>query len=341
MSLLRDLGYTNVSHYPGGLTEWLAFEPPADAGLKPRATSHPAARAASHPAARATAGPVVIHRTPHVAQRFSAASLSSRFVDALADRSVGALFRLWIEIVLGCGVAYWLMAWASPRVALMSNGAPVASGLGGFLTALYFSAVTATSVGYGDVVPIGAARVLAVCEGTAGLILFGCVVSKFVSRRQDQLIGEIHRIAFEDRLGRVRTNLLLVRTELQATARLCNAQDIPPVEALRRVESAAMVFVGELHAVHDLLYRPQDTPEESVLEAILAGLASVFREFNELLSCVQAQRAERPPALTTSVQTMSRLAREICGDCVPREFAPALRTWMDQIQRMAGEVEQI
>ena len=38
---------------------------------------------------------------------------------------------------------------------------------------------------------------------------------------------------------------------------------------------------------------------------------------------------------------MSRLAREICGDCVPREFAPALRTWMDQIQRMAGEVEQI
>ena len=102
-----------------------------------------------------------------------------------------------------------------------------------------------------------------------------------------------------------------------------------------------MVFVGELHAVHDLLYRPQDTPEEAVLEAILAGLASVFREFNELLACVQAQRAERPPALSASVKTMSRLAREICGDCVPREFAPALRTWMDQIQRMAAEVEQI
>ena len=26
---------------------------------------------------------------------------------------------------------------------------------------------------------------------------------------------------------------------------------------------------------------------------------------------------------------------------VPREYAPALRTWMDQIQRMAGDVEQI
>jgi hypothetical protein len=38
---------------------------------------------------------------------------------------------------------------------------------------------------------------------------------------------------------------------------------------------------------------------------------------------------------------MSRLAREICGDCVPQQFAQPLRTWMDQIQRMASEVEQI
>jgi hypothetical protein len=267
--------------------------------------------------------------------------LSVRFVDALADRPVGALFRLWIEIVIGCAVAYWALAAASPGFALMSNGAPIASGARGLVAALYFSAVTATSIGYGDIVPSGAARVLAVAEGIAGLILFGCVVSKFVSRRQDQLIGEIHRIAFEDRLGRVRTNLLLVRTELQVTARLCEGQEIPPPEAVARVEGAAMVFVGELRAVHDLLYRPQETPDEAVLEAILAGLTSVFREFNELLSCVEAKGAVRPPALAASVKDASRLAREICGDCVPREFAPALRSWMDQIQRMAAEVEQI
>ncbi len=227
---------------------------------------------------------------------------STAFVNALADRSVEQLFRLWLEIVIGCGLAYWLLATMWPRFALMTSGGPVPQGLRGLLPALYFSAVTATSIGYGDIVPTGASRVLAVGEGIAGLILFGCVVSKFVSRRQEELIGQIHRIAFEDRLGRVRTNLLLVRTELQATARLCEGRDIPPPEAVARVESAAMVFVGELHAVHDLLYRPQETPEEAVLEAILAGLASVFREFNELLSCVQAQRAERPPGLVRQRQ---------------------------------------
>jgi potassium channel LctB len=340
VSLLRELGYTNVSHYPGGLMEWLEFNLPTEppAGARP-ALAHPS-RARSGPAESRPAA-VQPHLAPRSLHHALRTSWSFRFIDALAERSVGALFWLWLEIVLGCGVAYWLMGWAFPRFALIANGTPLASGFGGLLSALYFSAVTATSLGYGDIVPVGAARALAVCEGIAGLILFGCVVSKFVSRRQEELIGQIHRIAFEDRLGRVRTNLLLVRTELQATARLCEGRDIPPPEAVARVESAAMVFVGELHAVHDLLYRPQDTPEEAVLEAILAGLASVFREFNELLACVQAQRAERPPALTASVSTMSRLAREICGDCVPREFAPALRTWMDQIQRMAGEVEQI
>jgi len=317
VSLLRDLGYTDVSHYPGGLSEWLATTEPE--------STHPERGAPPVP----------------VAAPARSGSKRPGLIDSLADRPVESLFKLWLEIVIGCGLTYWLLAEVSPAFALRTNAGPIPQGLRGLMQALYFSAVTATSIGYGDIVPSSLSRVLAVCEGIAGLILFGCVVSKFVSRRQEELIGQIHRIAFEDRLGRVRTNLLLVRTELQATARLCEGSEIPPPEAVARVESAAMVFVGELHAVHDLLYRPQDTPEESVLEAILAGLASVFREFNELLSCVQAQRAERPPALTASVNTMSRLAREICGDCVPREFAPALRTWMDQIQRAATEVEQI
>jgi hypothetical protein len=263
-------------------------------------------------------------------------SASARFIDALADRSIAELFSLWLAIVVACGVVYWLLARVVP--AALSTGG---GGVTGLLPALYFSAVTATSIGYGDIVPTGVARVLAIAEGMAGLILFGCVVSKFVSRRQEQLIDDIHHITFEERLGRVRTNLLLVRAELQATARLCEGREIAPPEALARVESAAMVFVGELRAVHDLLFRPQQTPDEAVLEGILAGLTSVFREFIELLACVPARRADRPPALTTSMTVMARVAREICGDCVPREFAPALRTWMDQIQRMAGDVEQI
>jgi hypothetical protein len=314
-----------VRHYPGGLKEWSEHEPESLA----------AAAAAAGAPERARERVVV--SKPRRARRTSG---SARFLDALADRSVAELFNLWVAIVVGCGIAYWALAQAASP-SLLTAGGSTGTGAQGLLSAIYFSAVTATSVGYGDIVPNGIARLVAIAESMAGLILFGCVVSKFVSRRQEQLIDDIHHIAFEERLGRVRTNLLLVRAELQATARLCEGQEIAPREAVARVESAAMVFVGELQAVHDLLFRPQQTPDEPVLEGILAGLASVFREFLELLACVPARRAERTPALAGSVGAMSRLARDICGDCVPREFAPVLRTWMDQIQRMAGEVEQI
>jgi len=308
VGLLRERGYINVRHYPGGLTEWIEQEPtPADVP----STNVPPPR------------------------KQQAASASARFIEALADQSVGALFRLWLEIVLVCGVAYWAIEWIDES-SLVTDRGGIGTSVNGFFSALYFSAVTATSVGYGDIVPAGAARVLAIAESVAGLVLFGCVVSKFVSRRQEALIGEIHHIAFEERLGRVRTNLLLVRAELQATARLCEGHEMAPPEALARVESAAMVFVGELHSVHDLLYRPQQAPEEAALEAILAGLASVFREFNELLRCIR--RDADPPALEVSLSTMARLAREICGECVPKEYAPALRAWMDQIQKAATEL---
>jgi Ion channel len=53
------------------------------------------------------------------------------------------------------------------------------SGLqGGFSRMLYFSAVTITTVGYGDVVPLtGAARFVAALEATLGIILLGLFIS--------------------------------------------------------------------------------------------------------------------------------------------------------------------
>jgi len=313
VSLLTELDYTDVRHYPGGLAEWT--EAPTHTGAIEQAA--PAPRRAG------------VRRTAE----------ASTFVDALTMLSVGALFRLWIAIVVGCGVVYWTFELLQNH-ALEANGAPLSHDLRGFAAAIYFSAVTATSVGYGDIVPTGFARLLAIAESMAGLVLFGMLVSKFVSRRQEDLISQIHRIAFEDRLGRVRTNLHLVRTELQTAAQLCEGRDVAPPEAIARVESISMVFTGELLAVHDLLYRPQEAPDEAVLEMILASLTSVFREFAILLRCVEVGRPERSPMLRSTLATVARLAREICGDCVPREYAPALRTWMDHVQRIASEIEQ-
>ena len=158
VSLLRELGYTNVAHYPGGLTEWFGAD--GDGRLPRRAPS-------SQPVPRAD--PV----DPR------AGAWSARLVMSLADRSVRDLFYFWVAIVVVWGMVYWLMAWL-PGGALVWSGETLAPDAAGWLSAVYFSAVTATSVGYGDIVPIGLARERANAEGKAGLILFGCVDSKYI-----------------------------------------------------------------------------------------------------------------------------------------------------------------
>ena len=59
------------------------------------------------------------------------------------------------------------------------------------------------------------------------------------------------------------------------------------------------------------------------------------REFNEMLPHLPAQAA-RPAGLVSSFHAIAALAREICGECVPREYAPHLKAWMDKVQELAS-----
>lgn len=257
-------------------------------------------------------------------------------IEALGDRPMGQLLLLWLWMIVGFGLVYWA-AGAWPGHGLRVGTDPVGVSWEGLATALYFSFVTALSIGYGDVVPAGAVRLLAIVEGAAALLIFGIVISKLVSRHQEELTEEIHRITFEDRLGRVRTNLHLVLSELQAIAGMGAEPGARRERILSRVESAAAVFAGELRTVHDLLYRPQQTPDEQVLESILANLCAVLRELSDLLAFL-SEAPKGSPTLQGTLRSTAALANEICGECVPRAYAPALKAWMDRIQGLARQI---
>lgn len=256
--------------------------------------------------------------------------------DLLAGWSLKGLIGFWLGMIFCFGLMYWLAATGIEGGLKAGNGT-VQPDLPGFGTALYFSFVTALSIGYGDVIPVGALRILAVIEGIAGLLVFGCVISKLVSRRQEELTEEIHRTTFEDRLDRVRTNLHLVFSDLGAVQQLQAEQGALRGQMSRRLESTVRVFRGELQTVHDLLYRSQLTPDEETLESLLANLVICLQGLLEL-------RAERniqdndSVALQSGIRAIGHLAREICGECVPQNYAPALKESMDQIQALARQL---
>jgi hypothetical protein len=304
-----------VRDYRGGLEDWIAQGWPLEATAELR-TASAGATSASGPGA------------PH--------DWADVFVDLIERRTTGQLLQLWLGIIVACGLVYWLAGISPRRTMLIEFGQPVAMTFGGLLTSLYFSFVTATSVGFGDVLPIGPARALAIAEAVAGLLIFGAIISKFVSRRQERLVEETHRIAFEDRLDRVQTNLHLVLSDLQAIATLCDESRVPMARIRTRLESAVIVFSGELRTIHDVLYRPQQTPEEPVLEGILAMLAAALQELGDLLAC--GATADRSVVLASQLAGMRRLTDGICGECVPQAYANHLHEWMDRVRAHAARL---
>jgi len=250
--------------------------------------------------------------------------------------STSQLFLAYLAMIFLCGGVYWLGGFSAHHH-LIVGGIPVDTSVSGLATAIYFSFVTATSVGYGDVVAMGALRILAVTEAVAGLLVFGAVIAKFVSRRQDEIIREIQRVTFEERLDRVQTNLHLVLSELQMVAAMCDDRTCRPERMSARLDSVTLVFAGELRAIHTLLYRPYQAPEEPVLGAILTSLTASLYELSELLGLLPGGFT-RSPILEETLKTVARLADEICGECVPQNYAPALTVWMNRIQEIARRI---
>jgi hypothetical protein len=259
------------------------------------------------------------------------------FIAGLIDRlSTLQLFLVWIGTVLLCGFAYWVGALLGEH-GLIEGNQTLGTGIHGLASALYFSFVTATSVGYGDVLPVGFARLIAVVEAVTTLLIFGAVIAKFVSHRQDRLVGEIHRVTFDERLDRVQSNLHVVISELLELTTLCENPTVPLRRVATRLHSAVWLFLSELRTTHELLYQPRLMVEEIVLASILGNLASALEVLAELLSCLPAGFS-RTDHLEIALGSLTRTAEDICGNCVPHEYTPRLIFWMDRIQETARRI---
>jgi len=303
------MGYTNLRYYVGGMEDWIEHNGPVERSPAPVA-----------------ARPVIVAPQPGGSRAFV-------WLEILASWPLERLIGFWLGMIVVFGVIYWLtgigMGWG-----LQAGNVEVKPDLSGFATAIYFSFVTALSIGYGDVIPTGPLRILAVIEGIAGLLVFGCVISKLVSRRQEELTAEIHHTTFEDRLDRVRTNLHLVFSDLGSVQQLQAEQGVLPDQVRRRLESTVRVFRGELQTIHDLLYRAHIEPDEETLESLLANLVICLQSLVEISASRPAGNGQSA-ALEAGLRAIGNLAQEICGECVPRVYAPALKESMDQIQELA------
>ena len=307
--MLEGLGYTKLRYYVGGMEDWQANDGPLEKWNG--------------------SGPPL----PIKSIMVSSARHRLSWLETIADFSLERLVVIWFGTIIVFGLIYWI-AGAGMGMGLQAGNSLVKADGQGFVTAIYFSFVTALSIGYGDVVPLGWFRLVAIIEGAAGLVIFGCMISKLVSRRSEELTAEIHLTTFEDRLDRVRTNLHLVFSDIGSVQQLQAEQGVLPDLVLRRLESTVRVFRGELRAVHDLLYLSRVVPDEETIESLLANLIICLQGLADIDKALPVRSAD----LNLGLRSISNLANEICGECVPHAYASALKNSMDQIQELARKI---
>jgi voltage-gated potassium channel Kch len=78
-------------------------------------------------------------------------------------------------------VAYWLVAQVTPNAFAFNTTTGTRESMGGF-NAFYFSFITLSTVGYGDITPVSRiARWLAATEAMTGLLYVTVLIARLVS----------------------------------------------------------------------------------------------------------------------------------------------------------------
>ena len=135
-------------------------------------------------------------------------------VEKITSQSYQTLFMLWLGMAFGFALAYFALSsmtgTAHHGPILLEQMEP----LDRFFNALYYSIITATSPGYGDIVPQGFSKFLASIQSMLALFIFAVFVTKLVSHRQELALREVHKLTFEDIFHNTREDLFLMRKDL-------------------------------------------------------------------------------------------------------------------------------
>lgn len=296
VATLAGMGYRNTSLFPGGIEEWTA----SGRGLERS------------------------HETSRNERR-------ERVINLISAMTIRQWVSLWFTMILFCASMYWLGS-LTPWPGLAQDGNPVRSGWNGFGDCIYFSFVTATTVGYGDIVPSASwARALAAIEAMGGMVLVGAVISRLLSSQQEKLLQETHELAFNERLGRMQNSLHLLISEFQDLELLHIEGKTERAKSHLRFSSGATILLRDLTIVKDLLQQRVEKAEEGSLELLLFTLNSALQAYLDVLS--HANSTQLP--VTTQV---AQVVSDICTACMPSGVNHEMRKVIGTTELLAQQI---
>lgn len=218
------------------------------------------------------------------------------FSDFFEWVSTTSVFLVWSLTVLGYAAIYVILSYFPGHGLTNFDHLTIGERV---LYGTYYSIITATNTGYGDIVPHGLSRLFAAAEAVSGLLLLALFIGKIVSHKQTIAIKRVHRSSFESTFHDFREDLHIVRKDLTKTIEIVRAREELTPRKWQVLRVAFLQIGGLLREVPSFydaehhLYRIDARRERLLIEAFhrtLEKLDTLFVVLDEYKIDWKAQK---------------------------------------------------
>lgn len=201
------------------------------------------------------------------------------YIEYLTRLSYSRLFELWFAMIFLFAAAY-LGTTYIPGDKHGLHGMAGETLIQQALDCIYFSAITSTTVGYGDLTPLGIAKFLAAIQGFLGFFGVGLLTAKIVSHKQDVVLNHIQKVSFDSFFRDMREDLFIVRRDFDTIMKEARKGSISEksLQNLATACSACELLIEEIplfYTVEQELYTIDAKREVLLLDALQRTLAQL------------------------------------------------------------------
>lgn len=235
-----------------------------------------------------------------------------RWVTLLQECTFVQLFYLWVLLGIGFGSVYYLVS-LMPQNALLYFNKPLAHGLFDFLDMIYYSFVTLTSTGYGDIVPLGLSKIVTVAEIFCGLVVFGFLITKLVSTRQEKIIEQLYDVSFKEKVDKMRSMLYFYKTNVSRIVDRVKVTSLIRRSDIIKLESSVDGLNNSINDIKNFLVAENKRSivkvDDLTLNLMFNSLNSSVSKINEILKLFDEKKC--PWKKKTLVKGLSNFANSI------------------------------
>ncbi len=225
-------------------------------------------------------------------------TVGRKLVRLIDKASFKEVLLFWIVFMFLFGCIYFSLTVVSDAV--LYRGKVVQPSFGSFFLMQYFSFITSVSAsqGYGDIFPLGLARFFAVLEAITGLLLFGMLIAKLVSVKQEVILEEVYSISHDEKLSRVRSTINDYTLDMNKVMDKIH-QGLITKRSIKESWVHLYTLSKSLQDLNHLIFNPKRESSEYVktldfnqLDLLIVGMTSALQKTVQFLDLVDQRKLE-------------------------------------------------